>query len=168
MGWPLLVFGSLLAAGVLAVAVGWGWGQVRALRRLGREPDLPDDERRWRRAQAWRRLVGCGLMLLLAGLLAGALIYLEDYAQRLANQREAAPEGAVFVWTPDERVFLRFWGGYWIAVLLVLLALMVLTGYDLWSLRRRALSEYRRLQADRRDMIERQMVRLRQERDERN
>jgi hypothetical protein len=107
-------------------------------------------------------------MLLLAGLLAGALIYLEATAQRLADQREAAPEGAPYVWTPAERVFLRFWGGYWIGVLLVLLALMVLTGYDLWSLRRRALHEYRRLQADRRDMIERQMVRLRQERDERN
>jgi hypothetical protein len=160
MGWPLAVFGGLLAAGVLAVAVAWGWRQLRALRRLGDDPDLADDERRRQRYQAWRRLAGCVLMLLLAGLLAGALLCLEDRAERLAPK---APD-----WTPDERSFLRFYTLYWIALLLVLLALMIVTGYDLWALRRQARREHRQLQADRREMIERQVGRLRQERNGHN
>ena len=129
---------------------------------------MPDDERRAQQFQAWRRLIGSGLMLLLALLLAGALFYLEDQAQRLADQRDAAPADAPFSWTDAERLFIRVYGAYWIAFLLILLALIVLTGYDLWAVRRQARRELRQLQADRRAMIERQATRLRQERQSRN
>jgi hypothetical protein len=166
MGWPpvVVVFGSLLVAVTAAVAVGWGWRQVRTLRQGG-APDLPDEERRRQRFQAWRRLVGCVLMLLLAAMVAGYLIFLDGPADRLAKERDAAPPGTVFPRDEAERGFMRFYGWYLVSVMLVLLALMVLTGYDLWALRRQARREQRQLQADRRAMIARQIDRMRQERD---
>jgi hypothetical protein len=158
--WPQIVSGALLIVALLSVSVYYGFRQVRELRGLRRGPGLPAEEALYQRRRAWRRLAGCGLMLLLAGLLAGALVYLEAPAQRLADQ--GVPSADAF--TPRERDFVRLYGGYWIAFLLLLMAVVFLAAFDLWSTRRWGLRQHRKLQADRRAMIERQVTRLRQER----
>ena len=66
MGWPQTVFGVVLVATLLFLAVFYGRRQVRLLRRLRAFPDLPEEEAIYERRQAWRRLVCSGLMLLLA------------------------------------------------------------------------------------------------------
>ena len=163
MGWPQVVFGVLLVAGLLALAVVVGWRQVRALRRLRGNTTLPPDDLRYERGKAWRRLLSSVLTLVLAGLLAGALVYLEGPAQHLADERAAAGEAGEEL--PSElKPFARLYGYTWLMVLLVLMAWVVLAGVDLWATRRWGLRQQRKLQADRRAMIERQAARLRRER----
>jgi hypothetical protein len=193
MGWPQLVFGCLLAVALAVVAGVAGWRELRALRRLREAFDLSDDERRRQRQQGRRRLLTCILMALLAVLLLGGLAFLEARAQNLADQRDAehlalgastvgllaSPSGqapllaaaALFPGrtddaplTDDQRFFARLYGYYWISFLLILLALMVVTAWDLLVLRLQAQRERRQLVAERKDMIERQLGRLREER----
>jgi hypothetical protein len=161
-----LVAGVLLAATLVLVAAFYTWRQVRALRQLRRDPGPDPAEHAFRQAQAWRRLVGSGLLFVLAGLLAGALAFLEAPAQRLADERDAVrAAGSEPETTPEQRTFIRVYSAYWIVLLLVLLAVLVLGGLDLWATRAFALREHRKIQADRRAMIEDQVARLRHQRD---
>ena len=162
MGWPQIVSGALLVAVLAGAASVFTWNQVRALQRLAETPDLPAEERRRQRGQAWRRLVGAALLLVLAVMLVWILLFLEDPAQRLADLSDATP-GRV-EWTAAQRAFIRYYSIIWIVFLLILFVLVMLVGYEVWALRRYALRERRKIQADRRAMIERQVNRLRQER----
>ena len=164
MGWSQIIFGAALVVVLLALSFYFGWQQVQALRQLRRKPDLPREEARHERVKAWRRLVSCALTLVLAGLLGTLMLFFEGPAQRFADERAALPDDAQPPWTAEQKTFLRAWGGTWIALLLVLLVVVLLAAIDLWATRRHGLRAYRKLQADRRAMIERQVIRLRQER----
>jgi len=164
MNWAQLIFGTLLVAGLLFLSLFYAWRQVRALHALGRTRILPEEETRYERRKAWRRLVSSALTLVLAALLAGVLVYLEGPAQRLANEREGLTAEQAPAFTQDERSFLRWWGGAWVALLLVLMVVVLLAAFDLWATHRYASRERRKLQADRRAMIERQVNRMRVER----
>ena len=164
MGWPQIIFGAALIAALLFLSLYYGWRQVVALRRLRQSPDLPAEERRYQHRQAVGRLVNSVLLLVLAALLTGVMVYLENPTQQLVNQGAAAiakgekpPER-----TPEQRQLVLVWGGWWVAFLVVLLAVVLLAALDLWAIRSYALRQYRKLQADRRAMIERQAARLRQ------
>ncbi len=163
MGWPQIVFGVLLVAALLFLALFYAVRQVHALRAL-RSGDLPDDEARYERGKAWRRLASCALLLVLAGLLAVALAYLEAPAQIIAEQREGHDASTAPPFTPEQRDVLRLWGWNWIAILVVLLVVVALAAIDLWATRRFGLHQAYKLQADRRAMIERQVIRMREER----
>jgi flagellar biosynthesis/type III secretory pathway M-ring protein FliF/YscJ len=170
VGWPQIIFGAALIAALLFLALYYGWRQVVALRRLRLNPDLPGEERRYQHRQAVGRLVNSVLLLVLAALLTGVMVYLEPPTQQLVDQHAAAvakgekpPER-----TPEQRQLVLVWGWWWVAFLVVLLAVVVLAALDLLAIRRWGLRQYRKLQADRRAMIERQAGRLRQERQERN
>ena len=163
MLWTQIVFGVALVAVLLGLAGFYGWRQVRLLRRLPADPAEAGEEEAWLREQAWRRLVCCALMVVLAVLLSGALLYLEGPAQALADRVDA--EGPDVADTPEHRHFVNFYSYYWIAFLLVLLALVVVAGIDVWAVRRFGLRQLRRLQADRRAMIARQSALLRQRRE---
>lgn len=164
MHWTELVFGVLLLALLVGLTGFFTWRQVRTLRRLRDAAEMPPEERGYLRGQVWRRLFGSLLMAILAGLFAGAL-FLEGPAQELAEQRAAAADtGEEAVWSGEQRDFARFLGGYWIVLLLFLLALLITAAADLLATRRFALRQMHRLQADRRAMIARQAARLRRER----
>jgi hypothetical protein len=208
VGWPQVVSGACLVAALMSLSLYYGFRQMRALRRL-RRLDLPREEDHYYRSQARRRLVGSALMFVMAWLLTGVMLYLEEPAQQLADQRDAQEAGAdlltgrthviaqvvaaqglglpsvgtagfpqvivasrvasldapaVPLLTPDERFFLRIYGGAWIGILLALLALVLLAAVDVWSTRRYGLRAQRKIQDDRRAMIARQVARLRQER----
>jgi len=160
VGWPQLVTGLLLTAVLLASAAVFAVAQVRLLRGPVRSPELPDEERRYLRRRAWRRLFGCLLLLLLGGQLWTALLFLEDPAQRLADQQGDGHRDL----SPDEVRFAKVYGWFWVVFLLLLLALVLLAAWEMWSVRRRGVVERRRLLDDRRAMLQRQAVRLRQER----
>jgi flagellar biosynthesis/type III secretory pathway M-ring protein FliF/YscJ len=151
---------------LLGLSFGFGWRQLVALRRLREVPELPADESRRQRRQAHRRLVGCGLMALLALLLAGAQLFLEEPTDLWIAEHDArAAEGQPVEPTPQQRAFFRLYGVYWIVLLLVLLALVAVAGVDLLETRRQGLRERRKLLDDRRVMLQRQMTRWRREHD---
>src|SRR5262245_15118436 len=117
---------------------------------------------RWESRKAWRRLISSGLTFVMALLLGGLLAFYEADAKRLADERDGVEPGTEL--TADQKTFVRKWVGLVIALLVVLFTVVVLAGVDLWATRRYALGQYRKLQADRRAMIERQTSRMRQER----
>ena len=161
MGWSQIVFGSVLVAVLLLLSGYYGRRQFVVLRRL-RNETLPGEEARHDRAKAVRRLVSCGLLLVLGLLLAGALLWPEPALQGILDQYKGVtnPE-----YTDAEKQTIRIWGGVWIAVLVLLLIVVGLAAVDLWSTRGHALRQFRKLQADRRAMIQRQTGRLREERE---
>jgi hypothetical protein len=160
-----IVFGGLIIAGLLAAAGVFGYMQLAALRRLRARGALPDDERNFERRRAYLRLCSCALMILIALMLGVQLAFTEGPAQAMADERAAMGEQRP-EFTSTERQFLRLWGGIWVAVLLALLGVVVLTAIDMFTHRARALRMMRRLQADRRSMIMRETERIRQGRDD--
>jgi hypothetical protein len=143
----------------------FAWKQLQTLRNQGGNENLPAEDRRYFRRQAWRRLVGCGLMLLLLGLFGGTFFF-EGKVDQL--QKAKQEQGVNSELKPDEKVLMKFYGGYYIAILLLVLGLVGTAFVDLVAIRRYGQRHFRKLQADRRAMIERQIVRLRQERNGHN
>jgi hypothetical protein len=165
--------GVALVAALVAVAAYYAWRQLQWLRQPRGPDEAETPEGQYRRAQARRRLVGSGLMLLLAAQLAGALLFLEEPARRQADRADArAAEreagGAPPQPSAEERSFAGLYGAYIVVFLLTLLAVVLLAFVDLWATRRFAVQAYRQIQTERRDMIDREVARLRQERRERN
>jgi hypothetical protein len=165
VGAPQITFGVVLVVALVALAAFYAVRQVRTLRRL-RTADPSAAETGYRRTQARRRLASSALLLVLAGLLAGALGFLEGPAQRLADRRAAQRQetGEEPRATAEEQTFFRLYSAYWVVFLLVLLAVVVLAFLDLLSTRRFGREEHRKLREDRRSMIEHHAARLRQER----
>ena len=163
-----ILFTALLIVVLVGLAAYYAWRQVQTLRGLRHADNLPPEDRRYLRNQAWRRLACSALMLVFAGLLAGSF-FIEFPAQALVNFGEAAharnerPD-----LDPEQRRFVHFYTLYWVTALLVLLGMMGTALYDLLAIRRFGQRHFRKLQADRRAMIERQAARLRQERYDRN
>ncbi len=151
MEWNERACGALLVAVLTVLAGFYAWRQVSMLRRLRGSHDLSDDEAQWRRGQAWRRLFGSALMLALAGLLAWAVLVVGEHAQSLTD-------------TPDAHHFVQLYTIVWIIFLLLLLALVVLAAVDVWFTRRFSLRQHRKILADRRAMLEREVARLRERR----
>jgi predicted ferric reductase len=144
VGWSQIVWGVVLIATLVVLAGVYGWRQVRLLRRLRAGTELSADEARWRRGQAWRRLVGSGMMFALAALLATTFAFLE----RPPEQIEA------------QGLTVRYLAS-WIVILLFLMALVFLAAVDLWSTRRFTVQQLRRLQDERRAVIQEEIDRRR-------
>ena len=83
-------------------------------------------------------------------------------AAALERGEEAPPP------TPEEWSFARFYSTYWLVFLLILLVVVALAFSDLWATRSFAVRAHRQLQAERREMIDRQIARLREEKGQRN
>jgi hypothetical protein len=164
MNWSSeVVIGVLLAAALVALALYVGWRQVVSLRQLRGQDALPDEERRYERRKAWRRLVSCGLMLVMAGLFASLQFYVAPM-QELAEERQGLDAEQAPPLTPEQKRFIRVYTGAWIALLLILMVVLALAAVDLWATRRYGLRQYRKISEDRRAMIQRQANRLRQQR----
>jgi ABC-type Fe3+ transport system permease subunit len=164
LGPEVVLSGICLVAVLLGVAGFYAWRQVLLLRRLRDREYLPSEEDSFLRRQAWRRLINSGLMVVLAGLLTFSLIYLEGRVGKVAEERKDLTAENAPKLTPEQEQLVRVWGWMQIAILLLLLTILSLAAVDLFSTRRYARRAYRQLQADRRAMIERQVARLREER----
>jgi uncharacterized membrane protein YjgN (DUF898 family) len=155
--WNERVFGALLVATLIVLAGFYSWRQVSMLRRLRGPHGLSDEEAHWRRGQARRRLIGSALMLALAALLAWAVLVVGEHAQNLADQGPAGD-------TPESHHFVRLYTIVWIILLLLLLVLVILAAVDIWFTRRFSLRQQRKILAERRSMLEREVARLRERR----
>jgi hypothetical protein len=160
------VFGFLIISVLLALATYFIWRQRRVLRVLRADESLPPDDRRYVRNQAFRRLAGSGLMVVLAALLTGLfLLGLGDRATELGERNEAQrARGEQPVLDPEQRQFVNVFTWYVITMLLVLLGSLSIAAFDLWAIHRYGQRHRRQIQADRREMIERQVARMRSQR----
>jgi MFS family permease len=161
VGWAQIISGWVLSAGLIAVGIGFLIYPARALRNLATD-DLSAEEETFQRRQAYRRLAAGVLMLVLALLLMGALVFLEAPAQKLADLIDAHPDAENRPpLTPEQEAFKRFYGWYWMVILLLLLLLVVLGAWDYLASRNFGSRSQRRIAQDRRDMISREVDRLR-------
>jgi len=163
---PILL-GSLLA--ILLVVVAWHYSRksVRTLQTTTAAFEMLPNERRYLRRQAWRRLVNSALMTLLAILMctwyaAG----INERADKLADERVAQRvNGKAPPMTEEQKENSRFFAIYVIVMLVLLGAIVMLAGLDLFATRLYGLKELRKINTDRRAMLQRQLDRWRQERD---
>jgi hypothetical protein len=165
VGWTQIIFGVVLVVVLLFVAILYIVRQILLLWRLRAAEEMALEERAYLHGRARRRLVTSLLLFLLGLMLAGALIYLEAPAQQLADIRDAMREqGDAAPLNAEQRMFARVYLIFWIAFLLILMAVIFLAAWDYWATRRYALRQHRKIIDDRRAMIEREVSRLRQER----
>jgi nicotinamide riboside transporter PnuC len=162
---PQNVFGFLFVALLVGLAGYYAWRQLQTLRGL-RHSKEPVEDRWYFRNQAWRRLVGCVLMICLALLLAGwFLLGLEDLTNQLMQQsHEAAATQEKPQMNPQQRRILYISGLYMVFTLFVIFAIVCTVALDVVAIRRYGLRHLRQIQDDRRAMIEQQAARLRSER----
>jgi hypothetical protein len=165
VGWTQILFGAVLVLVLLFLAILYGVRQIVALRRLRAAEEMPLEERDYLRRRAWRRLLSSLLLLLLGAMLTVDLLFLEVPAQELADQREQLrQQGDTSPLNAEQRLFARRYGSFFVLFLLVLMVVVFLAALDYWATRRYGLGQHRKLLADRRAMIERELTRLRQQR----
>jgi hypothetical protein len=153
-------FSLVLVVLLLILAGYFGWRQIQTLRGLRRPSDESAEDRKYLRRQAIRRLVCCGLMLLLAGLLVGTLFLEPGYQEMTRDLERDGPEAA----SQEHKAFARFFTSYWIAILFVLFALIALAGFDFWAIARYGMRHRRQLKADHRALLHEEIARYRRQR----
>ena len=165
MGWNEIIFCIALIVVLLFVAILYATRQILALRQMRQAEEMALEDRSYLLSRARRRLITSVLMFVLGIMLTGYLIYLGEPAGRLAQQREAQEQqGDNTPLDPEQRLFARDLAMFWIVFLLILLTVVFLAARDFWATRRYGLVQHRKIVADRRAMIEREVSRLRQER----
>ncbi|HTU17521.1 MAG TPA: hypothetical protein VMG10_05610 [Gemmataceae bacterium] len=165
MDWPQIIFGAVLVLVLLCTSILYIVRQIVTLRRLRAAEEMGLEERAYLHSRARRRIVSSILLLLLGVMLAGALVYLEAPAQRLADAQAAKEQqGDTTPLSPEQKPFARLYTAFWILFLLILMAVIFLAALDFWATRRYGMYQHRKIVADRRAMIEREVSRLRQER----
>lgn len=161
MGTTQVVFGILIVAMLVGLAGYYGVRQLQALRALRQGPELDPDEHSFTRNQVYRRLVLSLLLLVLAGLFVG-MFFLEGPAAELvkmgeqARAREQKPE-----MDAAQKEFFNVYAWYWVGVLVLLMAVLGLAGWELFAIRRFSVRRLRQIQADRRDMIAEEAEKIR-------
>jgi hypothetical protein len=162
VGTPQVVVTVALIVLLGGVGVFFVYRQLKTMRRLRSEDH--GDEEGYFHSQTKRRLFSAILLVLMALMLIGSLI-LEGPAHDLENRIDAAGEGADEVRNEDgNRLFAKFYAGYWIVFLLTLMTVLVLAFWDLLAIRGYATRQFAKLRAARREMIEQEVARYRSER----
>jgi hypothetical protein len=149
-----MVSAALLALVLLALAGYYTWRQVQLLRSL-RAPHIYSPlERSFLHRQAWRRLVGSGLMLLFAVMLIG--LYFVEGQLSLLPERPAKSK-----LTPEQVESIHLFSYYALALAVLFFAILFLAVFDLLATRRYTLRQLREMQEDHQAMLEEQGARLR-------
>ena len=163
MHWTEVVFGTLLVIVLLALAPYYAWRQVQTLRALGVAEETDLEERLYLRRQVRLRIFNCVMMLLLAGMLSGSLLFLEGPMSELSEYiNEVRERGEEPELSPAQRSLRKLYAVWNIGLLLTLLVFLATAGLDYLATGRFGRRQLRRIQSDRRAMIERQVARLRQ------
>jgi hypothetical protein len=155
-----------LAGFLVLLGVGTlGW-QVRGLRQLNSRPYVPSDERGYLTGRHRRRVL-VGVLLTVVGVMIGWAYVsgMENRADALGEARPAdAPKPPM---TDAEKQFVRWWGGYWIVVLLLVMTIVGLAGADALATRRYWLAQYQELRDEHKAKLERDLALHRQKRNDR-
>jgi heme A synthase len=161
-----LTFAAIIFCAMVALALYFGRQQIQTLRRLRDANDIPPDDIHYLRRQARFRIVGCVLLVVLGAQVAGAYVFglearVRDLGEQIDSQRRAGVEVQL---NEDQQRLRQFYGIYWIAALIVLLVIVFLAAYDIWAIRRYGRRHRQKIDAERRAMLEGQVLRFRSQR----
>lgn len=142
--------GLVLAAVLVLLGGVTGWFQVRGLGRLRARQHVPSDEFAYLRARHRRRLLTAVLLVVVGGMIGGAyLAGLEARVNELGEKKpDPDPDAPKPQLTDDQKALLRFWGGYWIVVVLLVFGILGLALADALATRRYALGQYHIIRED--------------------
>jgi hypothetical protein len=161
-------FAWLLVVLTLGIAAFFSWQQFRSLAWLKTDAELSDEDRRYFRKQAIRRLIGCGLLVAIGLMISGYYISgLDEWATKM-GERVAAKDGPPPAADPDAQRTKNLFAGYLIVVLLLLLALVIVAALDYWAIRGYGARHLKQIQSDRKAMLEHELAELRKARGYRN
>jgi hypothetical protein len=155
---------SILVLVVFIAAGFFAWQQVRLLTGLRRSASLSPEDYRYLRNQGWRRLFGCALLVTVGVLMSWYYVGgMDAHIDALGEAKEAQAKGEPPL-NAEQQQSARFYVRYVGAVLILLMVLMFVAAWDVWAIRRFGARHYRRIQDDRRAMLQRQLAQLRRER----
>lgn len=152
-------FGIALAAVLVFVAVFFGVRQRTTLAQMRRDTQMSAEDRLYYEKQVRRRLLCSVLLVVVAALMIG-WFFVDDVS------RSEFPEGRLP--TKEEREAARFIAVYWIILLCILMAVLVLACVDLVATARFGMRRVRQLEQERRAALEMEAARLRRRRQELN
>ena len=154
-----MVVALFLALGLSLIALISLRIQFRNLARF-RQQAFASDDRAYLRSQCRRRILTSGLLLVLAGLLAGA--YLSGGQQRFEKISVMFDQKPPEVPTDEDRDFVKIWSIYWIVTLGVLFFVVLTAVIDYVAVALYGRSQYRRIQSEQRELLDRDLAMYRQ------
>jgi heme A synthase len=162
-----MVFGLILAATLILAGTVTALRQRSALRAVGEERFLADEDRLYRRGQAKRRMATSALLVVIGALIGGW--YLSGMDARMdaipeRNKGAAPPDGG----EPDpqaeaDKQFTKFVGFYWIGVMGLVFVAVCLAVLDFWYARKYWMARYKELKADHEAKLQRDLAVYRQQ-----
>lgn len=156
---------SLLALVLFGASGFFAWQQLQTLRGLPLLDNVSPEDRRYYRRQSWRRLFGCTLLAAIGLMITGSYVGgLEEHIDAIGVANADHPDGEAKPPNPEQKRLETLYIYCWIGILLLLMVLMFVAAWDVWEIHRYGARHYRRIQDDRRAMLERQLVQLRRER----
>jgi hypothetical protein len=154
-----MVVALCLAGPLVFLGLFSGWQQIRGLTELRSRKIVPGDEAAYLRGRYRRRLVVGVLLVLIGGLIAGAFLSgMEARADAMGEKKAADAEGEKKQLTPDEKQFLQWYGGYWIAVASLTLALIGFAVIDGLASRKYWLKLYREMRDEHNTQLRRDLA----------
>ena len=147
---PEAEYGLFLAAVLVLLGAVTGAFQLRGLKRLRARTHVPSDEFAYLRKRHRRRLLTGVLLVVAGGMIAGAyLAGMEAKVDELGEKKPPAdPDAPKPKLTDDQKELLRFWGAYWIVVVVIVFAILGLALADAVSTRRYAMAQYHIIKED--------------------
>jgi hypothetical protein len=155
---PITLLFAVLLAGIAVVS---GRYQLKNLRRLRGGEAIASDDRAYLMGQCRRRIVNSGLLLILAGMLAGDYFGggLEELG-RIATLKQLDPPREP---TEEDKNFVRTVAIYWIVFLIILFAVVVVAVADYSATSLYARQQLRRIRVEQSDLLERDLALHRQQ-----
>jgi hypothetical protein len=155
-----------LAAGLVLLGAATGYYQVRGLIRLAARKHVPSDEYVYYKNRYRRRLLTGAVLITLGGLIGGA--YLSGMERRVDELKREQPTGDEPGpgMTDDQKQVVRFWGGYWSLVLVLVFALLGLALVDALATRRYWLTLYRQIKEEHQSKLRRDLAVYRQHKEQ--
>lgn len=162
-----MVVALCIAAPLVLLGLVSCWQQLRGLRDLRARKIVPSDEAAYLRGRYRRRFLVGVLLALIGGLIAGAFLSgMEARADEMGAKKADDAEGEKKAITPEEKQFLKWYGGYWIAVMALTVGLIGLAMADGLASRRYWLKIYREMRDEHNSQLRRDLAVYKQQMDQ--
>jgi hypothetical protein len=150
-----LIFASLL----VLLGVGAGMRQFVTLARVRTQHYMADEDRTYFRAQARRRMLASGLLVVIGAMI--AFYYLSGMDARMDEiGAKGQPDGQP---AEEDKEFTRQVGMYWIVVILLLGVVVCVAVIDFIATRKYWMARYREIKADHEAKLQRDLAVFRQQ-----
>lgn len=160
-----MVVGLLFAVLLVVLGLGAGLRQFTTLARVRTQHYMAEEDRRYFRSQARRRIAASGLLLAIGGMIAA--YYLSGMDARMdaipERNKANAPAPADDLQAQADKDFTRRVGIYWIAVILLVGVVVGFAVVDIWATRKYWMARYREIKAEHETKLQRDLAVFRQQ-----